>query len=209
MRGLSHNFCLRALFLPVLASAACGAEEPGAAKPSSDWPCKQVLVREVSLPAVWSGPSIEGVKWQDDPAVLDVLSKISVRRTPIDEAQKTVEDFAQKTGAGKKESLVRLFAGLFDRLNAERGQVINGLERFGRKQKDLAAKIRAEAAKVHEQPGSAETPSPSEAAQTEKLQWDIRIFEDRRKALSFVCEAPITIEQRLFSLARVIEQNLD
>jgi hypothetical protein len=38
---------------------------------------------------------------------------------------------------------------------------------------------------------------------------DTRIFEERRKTMSFVCEVPVLIEQRLFALARAIQQSLE
>jgi hypothetical protein len=36
----------------------------------------------------------------------------------------------------------------------------------------------------------------------------VRVFDDRRTSLTFVCEAPILIEQRLFALGRAIESEL-
>jgi hypothetical protein len=49
-----------------------------------------------------------------------------------------------------------------------------------------------------------------EAADEEarQLQWDTRLFDERRQYLAIVCESPILIEQRLFALARVIQRNL-
>ena len=42
-----------------------------------------------------------------------------------------------------------------------------------------------------------------------RIQWDTRIFEERRKTISYVCEVPVLIEQRLFALAREIQQSLE
>jgi hypothetical protein len=41
------------------------------------------------------------------------------------------------------------------------------------------------------------------------MEWDTRIFEERRKTMNFVCEVPVLIEQRLFALARAIQQSLE
>ena len=38
-----------------------------------------------------------------------------------------------------------------------------------------------------------------------QLAWETRIFEDRRKSTSYVCEVPVLIEKRLFDLGRVIQ----
>src|SRR6516162_6358949 len=44
---------------------------------------------------------------------------------------------------------------------------------------------------------------------TNRVEWDTRIFEERRKTMSFVCEVPVLIEQQLFALARAIQQSLE
>lgn len=44
---------------------------------------------------------------------------------------------------------------------------------------------------------------------TNRVEWDTRIFEERRKTMNFVCEVPVLIEQRLFALARAIQQSLE
>ena len=41
------------------------------------------------------------------------------------------------------------------------------------------------------------------------MNWDTRIFEDRRRTISFVCEVPVLIEQRLFALGRTIQQEME
>ncbi len=42
-----------------------------------------------------------------------------------------------------------------------------------------------------------------------QLTWQTRIFEDRRQVIRFVCEVPVTIDQRLFALGRIIQQQMD
>ena len=39
--------------------------------------------------------------------------------------------------------------------------------------------------------------------------WETRIFEDRRKVVKYVCEVPTAIDQRLFALGRVIQQEME
>jgi hypothetical protein len=36
----------------------------------------------------------------------------------------------------------------------------------------------------------------------------MRILQDRQQALSYVCETPVVLEQRLFALARAIQAGL-
>src|SRR5580700_2891806 len=191
-------------------SASVVAADPRADSPERNWPCHQILVGRLSLAAVWSGPSIEGLAWRDDQAVADIVARLAARRTPLDDAERAIEDFAQSLGASKAKKLVSVFAGLFETLNDERTQVIEGLLRFGAKQKELAGKIRAENAS-REGPGKEPPHASGQDVETVAgdLEWDLRVFDERRQSLTYVCETPALIEQRLFALARVIQGSLE
>jgi len=185
--------------------------EPRADSRERNWPCRQILVGRLSVAAVWSGPSIEGLAWRNDQAVADIVARLAARRTPLDEAERAIEDLSQSQGAGKTEKLVAVFAGLFETLNDERSQVIEGLLRFGAKQKELAEKIRAENALPREGPGQPPPDAGKQDGETgaRDLEWDLRVFDERRQSLTYVCETPALIEQRLFALARVIQRSLE
>jgi len=103
-----------------------GLAQPGAGHPNPDWPCRQILVGRLSVAAVWAGPSIEGIAWQNEEPIADIVAKLAARRTPIEDAERTIEDFARSQGAGKTKKLIAVFAGLFETLNDERTQVIEG-----------------------------------------------------------------------------------
>lgn len=197
--------------LGVLGALPAALAQPRGGTSNPDWPCRQILVGRLSAAAMWSGPSIEGVAWRSDPAVADLVAKTAVRRTPIEEAGRAIDSFAASQGAEKQKKLLAVFAGLFETLDGERTQVIDGLLRFGAKQKELAGKIRAENALPKDAP---DTQPPDAARQDKKtvaqdLQWDLRVFDERRQALTYVCESPTLIEQRLFALAKIIQRNWD
>ena len=175
-----------------------------------DWPCTQAKVPEISLAAVWAGPPLDDVsgKWKDDARVSALVARLAARRTPLEEAQKAITEYlngaADKTASGKL-----LFAGLFDSLNAQRSQVLNGLERVTRKQREAADKIRSDTLALQAQQGG--TP-PDQAKIDElgnQLVWQTRIFEDRQRVIKFVCEVPTAIDQRLFALGRIIQQEIE
>ena len=42
-----------------------------------------------------------------------------------------------------------------------------------------------------------------------RIEWNMRIFEDRRKSIRFACEVPVIIEKRLFALSRTIAQTME
>jgi hypothetical protein len=203
---MSYRIAIAALLAVTMTSGFCHAADPR----YPDWPCVQAKVPEISLAAVWAGPPLDDVsgKWKDDDKVSALVAKLAARRTPLEEAQKAITEYlsgaADKTGSGKL-----LFAGLFDSLNAQRSQVLNGLERVTRRQREAADKIRADTLALQAQQG--ETP-PNQAKIDElsnQLVWQTRIFEDRQRVIKFVCEVPTAIDQRLFALGRAIQQEIE
>jgi hypothetical protein len=174
---------------------------------TSDWPCIQRKVPELSVAAVWSGPPVDAALegWRNEPEVAEAARRIASRRLPLDEATAEVQSYANDLEAeAKSEKLTMLFAGIFQILNAERSEVMEGIERYARKQKLIAEEIRQDQERLSQlqmaDPGSAEA-----AALDEQLLVEVRIFNDRRTSLSYVCEVPTLIEQRIFELARAIQ----
>lgn len=180
-----------------------------------DWPCQQVLVSHLSPASMWSGPSIQGLDKNADPSIDELASKLQQRRLPIDQAKSQIDAFAKSAGADRKQKLTVLFALLFGKLDNERSQVIGGLTRFGHRQKEMADKIRAENAKLHEEQDKSVNPDQVNNTTTpiskaaKQLQWDVRIFQDQHKMLTYVCQVPVLIEQRLFALTRAIQNDMD
>jgi len=176
-----------------------------------DWPCAQAKVPEISLAAVWNGPALDDTarKWKDDVKVSALIPRLAARRIPLEEAEKTVVEFLSESAAEKNERGKLLFAGLFDTLTAERSSVMNGLERVTRKQREAVDRIRADTLALQ---ALQDAPAPDQAKIDElsnHLVWETRIFEDRGRVIKFVCEVPTAIEQRLFALGRVIQQQME
>jgi hypothetical protein len=197
---------MAALMLTV-ASTAARAADPR----YPDWPCTQAKVPEISLAAVWAGPSLDDVqnKWKDDAKISALVARLSARKTPLDEAEKLVKEFLAGSAADKTANAKLLFAGLFDTLNAQRSQVMSGLERVSRKQREAADKIREESVQLQALQGATPRDETKVEALSNELIWKTRIFEDRHKVVRFVCEVPTTIDQRLFALGRVIQQEME
>jgi hypothetical protein len=176
-----------------------------------DWPCAQAKVPEISLAAVWAGPPLGDAsdKWKEDAKISALVARLAARRTPFEEAEKTIAGFLAGAPAEKAEKGKLLFAGLFDTLNAQRSQVMSGLERVTRKQRDAAEKIRDDTLALQ---ALQDAPSKDQTKIDElgnQLVWETRIFEDRRRVVKFVCEVPTLIDQRLFALGRVIQQEME
>ena len=190
----------------------CGSVTPCWAldKRYPDWPCKQLKVPVLSPAAIWAGPPIDNVgnAWEEAPGLPDLVARLAARRTPMAEAEKEIANYLTGTAEEKQEKAKLLFAGLLETLNIQRTQVMNGLERAYRKQKQVAETIRGETDKFRQLQDAPNADQAQIEELARQIEWETRIFEDRRKTTSFACEVPIEIEQRLFALSRAIQSAL-
>jgi hypothetical protein len=199
------------LIAVALAASSLALPAAAASRYDPDWPCQQIRVPEMSPAAVWSGPPIEGLAgtWKDDPETADIVAKLAARRTPLEEAQTLIDAFSERTGSERKARLTLVFAGVFDGLNQQRDEVMAGLTRIAHRQNALTGGIRAE---NHDFLDLRDKPDadPAKLKQmSDKLDWDLRIYDDRRKSISYACEVPTLIEQRVFAIARMIQAKFD
>lgn len=198
--------------LAALLAAGLAAMGPAAAaEEDADWPCAQRLVPEISAGMVWAGPPVgEAGSWQDDAEIADLASELSDRRMPLSDAEARVDKFAETLGADKDHRLTLLFAGILDKINADRSTIVNGIKRYTRRQRALAARIEEGLAELDSLPsgGTSEQQARRQDLQ-ERNTWDSRIYEEREKSLKYLCDTPVVLEQRVFALARAIQNHLD
>lgn len=193
------GFCL------IVASGLTCAEPIFAAE--ENWPCVQRRVGELSTAQMWAGPPLDAAsdQWRDDPTAAALARTLAARRTSLDEASALIERFAKDAGRDKDAKLALLFAGTFDLINMQRRQVMAGIERYAHKQQALAKEIdETDRALKNEDKASSRRTELEE-----KFRWDTRIYDDRNQALIYVCESPVILEQRAFTLAREIASHLD
>ncbi|MBP0614671.1 hypothetical protein [Jiella mangrovi] len=179
-------------------------------KATTDWPCIQRRVDQITAGQIWSGPPLP------DPASVDasdevsrLIDQVAARRTPLADAETAVKDYIEALPKGEREAAAAGFVSvLLDRLNTERSQIMRGIERYGVKQKTLAARLREEAkAFSTQQNNPTANPTALDDARQQML-WNTRVFNERRQSLSYVCEVPTLIEQRAFALGRAAGQAL-
>jgi hypothetical protein len=222
MKSLFHMLGLGAALALTSALAFAQENAPGAAAPaatsstapaSSDWPCEQVQRPEISLGSVWHGPDPESAAqtWREDPAVAALVGQIGPRRMPQDQAVAAVHRFSAGYKDDRAKVLTALFAGLFETMSDERSAIIRGIKHFNRRQDSLSQRIQ-EGWKQMDALDPAST-DPKIAEQRMGLQqaidWDSRVFDDRERLLPQICQQPSIIEQRLFALARAIQEDLN
>lgn len=184
-----------------------GSSPARAAGSDPEWPCIQQLVPRISAAQVWGGPPAEPETWAGNLDISRLASKIAIRRTPMKEAEKLVKAFADSQAeSGDIPAMNRALTGLFGRslqiINANRASLIAGIKRFARKQAQLAERIRQNRSIAAEKGPEAELADGVSVA--DSLVWDIRIFDDREKSLTYLCEQPVLLEQRAFALGRTI-----
>jgi hypothetical protein len=220
-RAMRKYFFLSGLIVLNLHPVAAVAQAPGA---DLDWPCTQRRAPTISAAAVWAGPDLaKAGAWDDDSEAAALAQKLASRRTPLEEADGLLDEFATKAGAEKDVRLTRVFAGVVELINAQRDRVMEGIVRYARGQNKLAEKVRKESEAVADAQEAEEAtdkteeaapkstgavpPKPGDEAEN-SLKWDKRIFEERSRSLTYVCETPGLLEQRLFEIARRIQQRL-
>ena len=176
-----------------------------------DWPCQQLKVPEISIASVWNGPPIDAIDTTKpaDPKQAELVAHVAARRTPIEEARKLIADYLVGTEEEKQQKGKRLFAALYSTLNAQRDQVMNGIERFSRKQKEAAEELRQKAQKMREIQDKPDSDPAQSNELANELLWQTRIFEDRRRSTSYICDVPVLIEKRLFELGSAIQADLN
>jgi hypothetical protein len=203
---------LHCLAFAAAALAGAGVGPAALAAPGDDWPCVQPRVPELSLGAFWSGPPLDtaNTAWHDQPDIAKLVTSVVSRRTPIDDAEKQIADFA---GSHKddKAALPLVFAASFAELNSLRTQIVHGIERFARNQRQLSDEINKARAELNPLTAAAEKTDQQRARIQElqtQIQWQTRLHRERESALRYVCETPVLLEQRVFAIARAVQNEM-
>ena len=182
------------------ASAATGTDP--------DWPCIQRKQPHLSLGQVWTGPQPDDrtAELVRDPQIERLAARLEQRRLPLEEAEADIAAFAEGADDAK---LVALMQAIFQKVESDRGAIIGGIARYGRSQVQMADRIAERRTRMSQLEAAAEPDFDAIDAEEEALDWDSRIFTERQQSLTYVCETPVILEQRLFALGRAIASHLD
>lgn len=177
------------------------------------WPCIQRKVSHLSIGQMWTGDILEPeqVSAADD-ATSILAAAIAVRRTSLDEAEELIDGFVKAAGENRAERLALLFALVFERIDAERSQLVGGIGRYAGKQSGLADRIDADneaLLQLDAKDDKSNDDFDRLEELTDKIEWDTRIFEERQQSLVYVCETPVLLEKRAFALARMMAERIE
>jgi hypothetical protein len=194
----------------VLAVAAAAAfalsVSQASAAAESDWPCVQRLVPELSAGQMWTGTVIEElpadlVLNEDLQALAERLASSGL---PPEEAAKAVtEALADVPEDQRPLYRAALFRVTLERINEQRTAIIEGIQTYARRQQALAGKITANGRKLVELRHEAGKAGEVEELTNERA-WDMRVFDERQRSLTALCDQPVHLEQRAFALARAM-----
>lgn len=196
--------------LLVVAMLAPGTNA-GAATSDPDWPCVQRKVPQLSLGQVWNGPDLppSAKDWSDDASISALVEDVAARRLPLGDAQKKIRDFAESLPAEQLATkMAMLMQGLFDHMDAERSHVIAGISRYAHRQLEMAADLRKQASDVDALRAKPDADPDEVERRTDQLNFATRIFTERAQSLTYVCDVPTIIEQRLYQLAKTVSETL-
>ncbi|MCA1408936.1 hypothetical protein I6F26_31575 [Ensifer sp. IC3342] len=198
--------------IPAAAAAAIAAWPVLAAqRDDPDWPCIQRKVPELSLGQIWTGAELPpaAADWSKDAGISALVTELAARRVPLAEAQQKIKSYAESLPVGERERrMTMLVQGLFDHMNRERSDVIAGIARYAHRQRNMATVLRQEASAVDALRAKPDADPNELTARSDRLAFQTRIFQERAESLSFVCEVPTLIEQRLYALAKAIAETL-
>ena len=187
----------------VLSLALAIGAGPVAAVDYSDptWPCIQRKVENLSVGLMWPHPLPETM---DEAPYADIIDTLSLRRLSEDELAAVIDTYMAANPDTDLDTLGIIFNGVFEKLGSLRRELIAGIERYSEQQIALAQKIDAQ----HTEMAQLEAQDEPDFDRIDEIEavvdWDERIYEDRVKALTYVCETPVLIEKRLYALAQLL-----
>lgn len=204
---------LRTLSLCSFAAAITLTALPLRAADFSDptWPCVQRKVEDLSLGLMWPTPveadSLpEGAALRAD--ISDLSAVLALRRIDVGALEQNVATFIQKHG-GNEAVLGHVFAGTFETLSKRRTRIINGIADFSLGQIALSESIDANRAEMDKIMAADEPDFDRVDVLEEKIDWDQVIYTDRQRNIQYLCETPVLLERRLFSIAQMLQFAVD
>lgn len=200
---------MRVLIAVTLGYAALSSPVFSAQGDDPDWPCIQRKVPELSIGQIWTGPELppQAADWSKDEVVSELVDDLAARRLSLSEAQDKIRTYRDTLPTDQRTlHVAMLIQGLFDTMNGERSHVISGIARYAQRQRDLAASLRREGSALDAMRAKPDVDQNQVALRSDQLMFQTRIFQERVQSLTYVCEVPTLIEQRLYALVKTLAE---
>lgn len=207
----------------------------------SEWPCIARKVIHTDAATIWDGPAIDekDKSWFGDENIRKLSQYVLSRRIKEDEVEAAIKKYAAGIPEAERDKkLMLLFTAALSRSNEERKIVMNGIEKFHKRQVELSKKIEAQGALIPEMDAEMQAAvleaaregdiagpvgkvSDAIAAEKEKaaankplddpaerLRWEMRVFQERQQNIPVACEIPGLLEERIGLVARAIRSEM-
>ncbi|MFO7757090.1 MAG: hypothetical protein R6V26_01210 [Roseovarius sp.] len=173
------------------------------------WPCVQRKVEDLSIGLMWTHPlPEEPTPDADTRREIDRLAaKLALRRLEVETLRPEIEAFADRHD-GSPDMLSRVFARVFKTLETRRSKVMSGIADFSLSQIELADRIEATQTEMATLMAADAPDHDRIDALEEQLDWDQLIYSDRQSTITYLCETPTLIEQRLYGLSQILRQQI-
>jgi len=171
------------------------------------WPCVQRKVEKLSLGLMWPLPVDLDFAPEDDVVEQNIgalVETLALRRIELDDTKPSIDAFAE-SHAGDPILLGQVFAAVFERLSQRRSQIIKGIGDFSLGQIVLAEKIDDARLEMNKLMEAKEPDFDRVDALEEQLDWDQTVYSDRQRSITYLCETPVLLEQRLYSVAQMLQ----
>ncbi|MHA7868616.1 MAG: hypothetical protein ACX93U_14085 [Salipiger thiooxidans] len=181
---------------------------PLAAADFSDpsWPCIQRKVDRLSPGLMWPAPLEEmALEGDRDRAADELAETLALRRVDLDSARAEVESFADSQGHDQA-LMGEVFSRVFDTLSHRRTRIIDGIGKFSLSQIALSERIDGARAEMDAQMATDSPDYDRVDALEEQVDWDQRIFTDRQRTITYLCETPQLLEKRLYAIAQMLHE---
>ncbi|EYD74110.1 hypothetical protein Rumeso_04309 [Rubellimicrobium mesophilum DSM 19309] len=181
------------------AGAPLRAQDPG----DPDWPCIQRKVEHLSIGVMWPLPLPEDVEPLPDD-LEDIAAQLALRRVSEDRARELLGEVAADHPDFGPDDYGRLFQATFEHIDRQRARIVAGIDRYARNQHALAGEIDRLQTEMSRLEADPEPDFDRIDAIEAELDGRLRVFSDRAKSLTYVCESPVLLEQRAYALAQMM-----
>jgi hypothetical protein len=199
-----------AALVAALMALASGSATAASRHADPDWPCPQRLVLKLSPAQFWSGPRVEPAgDWEREAEVAALVRKISPRSVSIEQGETLIRTFASGLGEDRARVLALAFTGLLEETNRQRADLIERIQGFARRQRelaDIAARAGEDLRKIPQDATGKDAERRQDLEQ--RRHYVVKAFEETQRTLRYACEAPVQLETRLGVFARALQEGI-
>lgn len=178
------------------------AQAPGAPE---WWPCIQRYVPSVSAGRFWEGGLEPGEAWMENEEILRIARRVADRDISAEDNLKDIEAFLAAETGDQKAVIEDLLRGIQHMVNKQRDHIIKGISRFADRQNMMIRRIEKQTYAMEEEGISAGKRRDLE----DRQKWDIRVFEEREGMIAHLCEQPVLLAKKFFTVGRAIAETQD